>query len=200
MVGEFSTATQATGWIQGVSAQGGEGEFADGREVACGVPLADATVVFAESHVKHPVHGFDAPVGACGVSELFDRLYPGTDNKVAPIDARLALDLLHGLDHAPGAKLLPILAHRRVQPRHVSDKDGPAGFDPAMILFDRGAFLYLDVAEVKRGGGIEELNNRRRQIFLIVLDRQNIISALSDNFLDDLGLASPGRPSSQCSP
>src|ERR1035437_3614773 len=159
-VGEFSTVAQASFGMRRISTQSREGEFADSREVAGGVALSDATVVFAESHVKHPVHGFNAPVGSRGVCELFDCLYPGTADKVTPIDAYLALDLLLGLDHADGGELLPSLAHGLVHPRDVENKDCTAGFHPAVILLDRGAFLYGDVAEIERDGGIEELNNR----------------------------------------
>src|ERR1035437_7338834 len=120
-----------------IRAQSREGELADSREVAGGVALSDATVVFAESHVKHQVHGFNAPVGSRGVCELFDCLYAGTADKVTPIDGYLALDLLLGLDHADGGELLPSLAHALVHPRDVGNKDGTAGFDPGGILFDR---------------------------------------------------------------
>lgn len=172
-----------------IGAQSREGEFLDGREVAGGVSLSDATVVLTERDIKYPVHGFNAPVGSCSVSELLYRLYAGTDDKVAPIDADLALDLLLGLDHADGGKLLPSVTHGLAHPRHVRNKGCPPGFDPAMILLNRGACLYVDVAEVKRGGGIEELDDRLRQILLVVLHRQNMIAPLSDDFLDYFSLA-----------
>ena len=80
----------------------------------------------------------------------------------------------------------------KTHPRHVRDQDSPARFDAAMILLDRGALLHLDVAKVKRLGGAEELDDRLGQILLVVLDRQDIVCPLSEDFLSDLGLAAQG--------
>lgn len=75
----------------GVGTQGGERELADGTEILGGMTFADAAVVLAESDIKNPVHGFNAPLGGCSVSELLDRLDAGADDKVAPLYAHRAV-------------------------------------------------------------------------------------------------------------
>lgn len=124
--------------------------------------LAHAAIVFAESHIKHPMHSFNAPVGAGGISELLDRLDASADDKVAPLDADLALDFLFGLDQANCGKLLPAITHRFVHPRYVRNKDRSARFDPAMIFFDCRALLRINIAEIQGLGDIEKFNDRLR--------------------------------------
>jgi len=71
--------------VLGVGTQGGERELAEGTEILRGMTFADAAVVLAESDIKNPVHGFDAPMGGCGVSELLDCLDAGADDKLAAL-------------------------------------------------------------------------------------------------------------------
>ena len=103
-VGEFSTATQADGWVLGVGTQGGERELADGSEILGGMTFANAAVVLAVSDIKNPVHGFNAAMDGGGVRELLDRLDAGADDKGAPLYAHLALDVLLGLDQTGAAQ------------------------------------------------------------------------------------------------
>src|SRR5487761_2040221 len=92
--------------------QRGKRKFSDGRKIASAMAFAHAAVVFAESHIKHPMHGLHSPVSPRRVSKVLNGLYPGTDNKVATFNADLALDLLLRLDHADGSQFLPVIAHR----------------------------------------------------------------------------------------
>lgn len=132
------------------------------------------------------------PVSTRGVSKLGDRLDSCAGHEVATFDRDFSLDVLLTLDHADCGEFLPVLSHGLVHPRDVRDQGGAAGFDPAMIFFDLDALLHGDIPEIKDLGVVKELNDRLRQVFLIVFDRQHVVATLVDDCLGNVRLTSQG--------
>lgn len=80
-IGEFAVAAWAAIRMECVTAQDGQRELADGRQVARGMAFPHPAVIFAKGRVKDPVHGLNTPGSPGEVRKLRNRFYPGTDNQ-----------------------------------------------------------------------------------------------------------------------
>jgi hypothetical protein len=154
------------------------------------VTLADPHVVFAESHVQHPVDTvLDAPMAQDGGQDPF-RVGLQAGNVVPDLVGDLVSDPAFAVDHDnrgqhfPGGPLPQI-----GQKIGVINHPTAAHFEAAMPFIDRAALIVLGVAALGVLGILKQLARFGVKMRLVVLDGQGVLATPRLDGLGDLFLA-----------
>ena len=156
---------------------------------------ADAAVVFAESHVQHPVAAIlNAPVGADGGIESVGAECKAAD-VVAPFDA--ALTLAFAVDHLAGAVNADHAAQSRPwqavlgQGLQIVGHRAASALHAAVPLVHTGMLLQWCGRRV-RVVGVKQLLDRLRERGLVVLDSDDVVGLPGDDLFHHRALATHG--------
>ena len=155
--------------------------------------FAHPAIVLAESDIENPMQTvLDTPVGTCSLGKGFGARDALAADVIGPLGGHGAVDFPLPLDQTDPGELGPVFAEFLVQPGQVADPHRLARFDPAMIFLD--ALIVADRQGAKTAGLAvgEEFPKSVRQLFLVILDSQQVVAAPVENLPGNLGLTTDG--------
>lgn len=134
---------------------------------------------------------FDTPMLAYRQGELTGIVARQAGDKIAPVYADGALDVTFKLDDTQHLQVLPILTSTRRE-RELAHRPAAACLHASMTAVYRFIAIHLKPCETMLNGLIHIKFNIFVEVFLITLERQNVVCTLATNLTRNGFLAPHG--------